>query len=276
LFFFQRRIKSSCWQTIKFGETMNKAPILEYDEDRTSILMPDPFRVGVGTLVPARGVLCFFQDVINDLLEERKLVLLGNLHSEMGSHPLYRYGEGSKAVSVMHPGVGAPLAAGFLEELIANGVTKYIVCGGCGVLNREIDAGYVVLLKSAVRDEGTSYHYLPPSREVKANAKALEVLEDVCREKGVSYRIAKSWTTDAYYRETPGKRRARVAEGCEVVEMEAAAFFAVAQFREIKLGQLVYGGDLVVPEGWDGREWRKRDDVRRMLFELAVSAVLRL
>ncbi len=125
---------------------MKKAPILEFDEDRTSILMPDPFRVGVGTLVPALGVLCFFQDVINDLLEDGKLVQLGNLHSEMGKHPLYRYGEGRNAVSVLHPGVGAPLAAGFLEELIANGVTKYMVCGGCGVLNREIDAGYVVLL----------------------------------------------------------------------------------------------------------------------------------
>ncbi len=92
----------------------------------------------------------------------------------------------------------------------------------------------------------------------------------------MSYRIAKSWTTDAYYRETPGRRKARVEEGCEVVEMEAAAFFAVAQFREIKLGQIVYGGDLVVPDGWDGREWRKRGDVRRMLFELAVRAVLKL
>jgi hypothetical protein len=58
--------------------------------------------------------------------------------------------------------------------------------------------------------------------------------------------------------------------------MEAAAFFAVAKFREVVLGQLVYGGDLVVPDGWDGREWHKRTDDRRLMFDLAVKAVLQL
>jgi uridine phosphorylase len=85
--------------------------------------------------------------------------------------------------------------------------------------------------------------------------------------------LGKTWTTDAIYRETRGRRKLRLEEGCEVVEMEAAAFFAVAQLREIELGQLVYGGDLVVPEGWDGREWHKRGDDRRLMFDLAVKAV---
>ena len=77
-------------------------------------------------------------------------------------------------------------------------------------------------------------------------------MEDTLKAENVDYRLGKSWTTDAIYRETPGRRKLRVDEGCEVVEMEAAAFFAVAQFREIKLGQIVYGGDLVLPRrlGW--------------------------
>jgi hypothetical protein len=50
----------------------------------------------------------------------------------------------------------------------------------------------------------------------------------------------------------------------------------VAQFREIVLGQVVYGGDLVIPEGWDGREWHKRGDDRRLMFEMAVRAALTL
>jgi len=63
-----------------------------------------------------------------------------------------------------------------------------------------------------------------------------------------------------------------MAEGCEVVEMEAAALFAVAKFRQITLGQVVYGGDLVTPEGWDGREWASRTDARQTLFDLSVQA----
>jgi uridine phosphorylase len=253
-----------------------RAPILEFDVDRTSILMPDPFRIGVGTLVPARGVLCFFQDVINTLLEKGELTHIGDLKSEIGKHPVYIYKFQGKSVTVFHPGLGAPLAAAFLEELIACGVTKYIVCGGCGVLNREIMAGHPVILTAAVRDEGTSYHYLPPAREIKAHPKGVAALEKTLAAEGVDYRLGKSWTTDAIYRETPGRRKLRVEEGCDVVEMEAAAFFAVAKFREVVLGQLVYGGDLVVPDGWDGREWHKRTDDRRLMFDLAVKAVLQL
>jgi len=253
-----------------------KAPILEFDEDRTGILMPDPFAIGVGTLVPSKGVLCFFHDVIASLLENGELTHIGNLKSEMGKHPVYSYNAGGEKVTVFHPGIGAPLASAFLEELIACGVTKYIVCGGCGVLSREIIAGHPVIITSAVRDEGTSYHYLPPARIVKADPKAVKVLEDTLKIENVEYRLGKTWTTDAIYRETPGRRKLRVTEGCDIVEMEAAALFAVAQFREVVLGQLVYGGDLVLPEGWDVRSWHKRTDDRRLMFDLAVKAVLKL
>ncbi|MFN7035493.1 MAG: purine-nucleoside phosphorylase, partial [Bellilinea sp.] len=90
------------------------------------------------------------------------------------------------------------------------------------------------------------------------------------------YSLAKTWTTDGIYRETVARRAKRLAEGCQVVEMEAAAFFAVAQFRGVTFGQLVYGGDLVVPEGWDSRHWHKRADDRERIFWLAVQACLRL
>jgi uridine phosphorylase len=250
-----------------------RAPITEYDPDRGSITMPDPFEIGVGKLVPARGVLCFFQDVIDELKEKSELEEIGQLTTEIGHHPVYRYGTNSQAVTVFHPGIGGPLAAAFLEELLACGVTKYIVCGGCGVLTPEIVAGHPVILTSAVRDEGTSYHYLPPSREVEPHESAVVALEKVCKETGIDYRLGKTWTTDAFYRETRGKRKLRIEEGCEVVEMEAATFFAVAKFREIKLGQIVYGGDLVVPDGWDLRDWSKRAPARRLLFDIAVKAV---
>jgi len=247
-------------------------PILEHDEDRAAILNPDPFRFNAGPPVPSIAVLCFFQDVLVSLVENQELKEVGYLRSEMGRHPVYRYEQGGKPVTVFHPGVGAPLAAAFLDELIASGVTKYIVCGGCGSLDRKIDAGHPIILTSAIRDEGVSYHYLPPSREVKAHPRAIDALQRVFTEAGIEYRLGKTWTTDAIYRETAGKRKLRIAEGCEVVEMEAAAFFAVAQFREIILGQVVYTGDLVVPEGWDGRSWLDRKDERRLLFDLSVKA----
>lgn len=256
----------------------NPFPILEFDPSTSAII--EPHGPVLSRPAPPRAVLCFFPEVIQSLLESDQLVQIGACRSEIGLHPLYVLRvetiPGIREVLVMHPGVGAPLAAGLLEEIIAVGVRKVIACGGCGVLQPEIAAGHPVVLTGVVRDEGTSYHYLPPSREAYPSARAVAVLEQACRDMQINYRLGKTWTTDAIYRETAGRRAMRLAEGCDVVEMEAAAFFAVAQFRGIDFGQVVYGGDLVVPEGWDDRDWNNRGDDRLLLFRLAVDACLRL
>ena len=123
------------------------------------------------------------------------------------------------------------------------------------MLDREIAVGHVVVPTSAVRDEGTSYHYLPPSREVAASAEGTAAIERALRARNVPYVLGKTWTTDAIFRETAGKVQMRRAEGCLTVEMEAAAFFAVAQFRGVTFAQLLYGGDDVSGEVWDDRGW---------------------
>lgn len=252
----------------------NDIPLLEYDPAPRAILEPHGTRTSEP--VPERCVLCFFQDVIAGLKKAGRLRRIGRLISEIGENPLYILEESGQKVLILHPGVGAPLAAGFLEETIELGARSFIVCGGCGVLGDDIAVGHAFIIASAVRDEGTSYHYLPSSRESAAHPNAVQALESVLRQRDIPYQIGKSWTTDAIYRETPNRRALRIAEGCQVVEMEAAALFAVAKFRGVILGELVYGGDLVVPEGWDKRDWINRGSVRELLFWLAVEAVLRL
>ena len=129
----------------------------------------------------------------------------------------------------------------------------------------------------AVRDEGTSYHYLPPGREVQAHPAAVSALEKILKNHDIPYHLGKIWTTDAPYRETPQKVQIRRAEGCLAVEMEAAAFFAIAQFREVVFGQILYGGDDVSGESdWDHRDWFKKFDMRERLFWLAAEACLEL
>jgi uridine phosphorylase len=249
-------------------------PILEFDPTPTAILEPRPPQL---TVIPPNGaVICFFADVLAALLAEGRLQEVGAMGSEIGRHPLYLMQHKGQQMLVFHPGVGAPLAAGLLEEVIALGVKNFIVCGGCGVLDKEIAAGHPVILTAAVRDEGTSYHYMPPGRLALPSPKATAALQKILEQSGLEFRTGISWTTDAIYRETATRRARRLAQGCSVVEMEAAAFFAVAGFRRVEFGQLVYGGDLVVPEGWDGRAWHKRTDDRRLMFELAADALLEL
>ena len=85
----------------------------------------------------------------------------------------------------------------------------------------------------------------------------------------------KVWTTDAIYRETRQKVERRRAEGCLVVEMEAAAFFAVARFRGIRFAQLLYGGDDLSGAQWDSRHWTVSPS-RARTFDLAVELASRL
>ncbi len=249
-------------------------PILEFDNNVNAVIEPQKIYQKID--MPQNVVICFFNDVIERLKNEGKLKLVTNSKSEIGLLPIYEILFNDRRIAVFHPGIGAPLCAGMMEEIIAYGGQKFIACGGAGVLNKDIAVGHIIVPTAAVRDEGTSYHYLPPSREVQVNPAAIEAIEYVLIKHNCKYLLAKTWTTDAFFRETVDKVSARRAEGCLTVEMECAAFCAVADFRGVTFGQILYGGDDVSCEEWDSRCWNDRTDVRELIFELAAEACLNL
>ncbi len=249
-------------------------PILEFDPSRKAVI--EAANEIDAKDVPENCVLCFFQDVITKLCDEEGAREVACLKSEMGRHPLFEVDADGGRLGVLQPGISAPFAAALLEEVIALGCRKFVACGAAGVLDPEIAVGHVIVPTSAVRDEGTSYHYAAPAREVSQSPEAVAAIEQVLRERGVDYLLAKTWTTDAFYRETPDKVALRKSEGCLTVEMEAAAFFAVAEFRNVVFGQILYGGDDVSGVEWDHRDWHKRGSTRQELFWLAAEACLRL
>jgi len=253
----------------------NKYPILEFDSDKSAMLDPRNSLKPLDAM-PSHCVICFFQDVIDHLQEEGKLEEITALKSEMGSHPVYVFKDQETPVALFQPGVGAPFAAASLEELIALGAEKFIVCGGAGVLDARYTLGKLIVPNSAIRDEGTSYHYLAPSREVAPTQKALDAICSTLTELNVPFELSKTWTTDAIYRETKQKIALRKEEGCSCVEMEAAALFAVAQFRNVELAQILYAGDDLSGEFWDSRNWNSAWDLRMKLINLAVKACLKL
>ena len=249
-------------------------PILEFDPSPEALI--EPSKVVRPQDVPEHCVICFFHEVLDQVVSEQQAKVAVDNRWEDGPHPLYEITVEGKRLAFFHPGVGAALSASLLEEAIAFGCRKFIVCGGCGVIVKGMAVGHLVVLSAAVRDEGLSYHYLPPSREVAAHPAGVAALEKTLARNKLPYRIGKAWTTDAPYRETSAKAAARRQEGCLVVEMEAAALMAVAQFRQVTLGQVVYGGDDLSGSEWDKRGWTSRTEVRRSLFWLAAQACLEL
>jgi uridine phosphorylase len=255
------------------GKNSTNAHIPLLERDRARIAIIEPSRVIKPIDVAEHCVLCFFKEVIAELVREgAQARRVHNGESEAGDYPVHELDYGGRRLAIVPPGAGASSAAARLEHMIALGCLKFIACGGSGVFVGSIGVGHIIVPTAAIRDEGTSYHYLAPAREVAPTRRALSAIEAVLRENNQEYVRGKTWTTDAVYRETRSRMARRRREGCVVVEMEAAAFFAVARFRRVEFAQILYGGDS--PQ-WDPRGWN-RHAMRERLFHLAAEACLRL
>jgi len=156
-----------------------------------------------------------------------------------------------RSIGVLHPvGPGAPIVAAVLEELIAFGVQRFISIGLAGGLQPDLRAGDVVVCDRALRDEGTSYHYLPPARSVDADSALVQQIRAALTVRGIAHVSGVSWTTDAPYRETRREVEKYRAEDVKTVEMEAAALFAVGQRLKAATAAVVVIGDRLADLTW--------------------------
>src|SRR5207244_12370227 len=99
----------------------------------------------------------------------------------------------------------------------------------------ELTPGDVVVLTGAIRDEGTSYHYVGPDVDVSLDADLTAELTAALLRSGTQLRSGTTWTTDAPYRETVEEITEFRRRGVLAAEMEAAALFAVAQTRGLHM-----------------------------------------
>jgi uridine phosphorylase len=128
--------------------------------------------------------------------------------------------------------VGASFAVLIAEQLFASGCRLLISVTSSGQLVELRPPSYFVLIERALRDEGTSYHYLPPSEFSEGPSQLLASLQGAFNALNVPVIRGATWTTDAPYRETPTSIAAMKAKGLHAVEMEAAALYAFANARE--------------------------------------------
>ena len=165
-----------------------------------------------------------FRKELNQFVVDKNLPVIGHLHSEVLDIPIYEYSVSKDRICITMPFSTAPGAAGTIEELHAMGCDKFIICGGAGSIKKDSKVGEIIVPIAAVRDEGTSYHYLEPSREVECHKATADFIISGLERLGIPYTVGKTWTTDAMYRETPEMIELRRKEGCITVEMETAAF----------------------------------------------------
>lgn len=144
---------------------------------------------------------------------------------------LYRAPMDGVELGLIGCAVGAPFAVLVAEELFASGCRLLISITSAGRLVELRPPPYFVLIEKALRDEGTSHHYLPASEFSAADAALLSLLDGGFDGIGINVERGATWTTDAPFRETDEAIAAMQKMGLLAVEMEAAALYAFACAR---------------------------------------------
>lgn len=168
-------------------------------------------------------------------------------------------------------GGGSPMTAELAEEFAAMGARRMILMTWGGTLQPELDPGDIVVVDKALRDEGTSYHYLPPARYVEADSGLADELMEAIRRRGGSCQRGATWTTDAPYRETAEEIRQYQVEGIQTVELESAGLFTIGQVRGIATCSAVIAMDSLAGLKWEAPS--RLDEILRSL-ELVYAAAL--
>lgn len=147
-------------------------------------------------------------------------------HTEM-----WRFTHDGLEFGVVGCAVGASFAVLVAEQMFASGCKFLVSVTSSGQITPAGDPPYFVLIDRALRDEGTSYHYLPPSRYADADPQVLACMAPLTTHDRLKIHRGATWTTDAPFRETEAAIAAHRAEGILAVEMEAAALYAFSRAR---------------------------------------------
>ncbi len=163
-------------------------------------------------------------------------------------------------------GIGAPAVVAQLEVLASLGVRTFLSLGTAGGLDPRQAPGDVVVLTGAIRDEGTSYHYVVPDADARPDRDLTHTLTEALARAGIARSSGRTWTTDAPYRQSVEEISEFRRRGVLTVEMEAAALFAVARTRGLRIASAVVLDSVFgkSPASCDGYRDRVRKALRRL------------
>jgi len=249
--------------------------IHSYDLNPTAVINPADFCTLIERPVSI-AIATFSQHIITEMKKRDDIEVVGQSGSTNGPVDICRIRIADREIGVYLTRIGASASAATLEEVIATlGISKLIVFGSSGILDPAIAGGKIIVPTAAYRDEGTSYHYAPPSDYIELPQ--ADRLAAILTKLGVDHVAGRVWTTDAFYRETPANLERRRSEGCIAVDMECSALQAVCSFRGIELYQFLYGADRLETTKWDrGILGKLSSDEKMKYMALAMEIAIRI
>jgi uridine phosphorylase len=197
---------------------------------------------------PPEGLILCMKNGLPEKLKWR--VPVQKVGRVMGDMHLVKRTKGRVGV-LSNFGIGAPVVVSLAEEMIAFGVKRFIILSWGGALQKELSSGDIVVNDKALRDEGVSQHYLPTEKYVHGDLSLKQRLEKHLAAHSAAFTSGPTWTTDAPYRETKAEVLQYQSEGVQVVEMEIAGLFALAQVRKVQAASVVVVADRLADLTWE-------------------------
>ncbi|BDZ30707.1 nucleoside phosphorylase [Lactiplantibacillus sp. WILCCON 0030] len=246
--------------------------LLHFDDDPEAVLSPS---TEGNFKLPEKALLMLTDDQhFQQIVTHYHGVEVAHFDSITKVARVYQVNRHGQKIAMAQAPLGAPGAVMILESLIAFGVRQVLGVGSCGALT-ELPENIFLSPTAALRDEGTSFHYLPASEWATVDPTMVAGIQKGLLQRHIPVRLVKTWTTDAIFRENKSRITSVKLAGCEVVEMECAALVACAKFRKIKFGQLLYTADsLANLDRHDPRQWGT--DAVIPAIELAIEILVEL
>lgn len=152
----------------------NEIPILEYDTEQTALINPTHEKLDLK--LPKKCVFAFLGEYITEYANKAETVKVSEFLSITKRYPVYITKYKGEEITLCEAPVGSAASAQILDWLIGYGVREIISAGSCGALEKFAEGTFLVPHK-ALRDEGTSYHYAPPSRYMEISERARKAIK---------------------------------------------------------------------------------------------------
>lgn len=218
------------WDTTQNASAFDPADWFEYCERINARSVPRLPALAIQTVIPA----------VFDLVCERYAVTPDDF--TLAEHPFVIFENEGVPMVIARSSKGS-YAAGGMDELIALGARHIVFMGGSGTISSEVEVDDLFIPTRALRDEGVSFHYIPPSRYAFPSEHLTAALIAAAQGAPVPVKSGPMWTITAHFRQAVPRLLAFRDEGCLVVNNESSPVFAVGQARGVEVAALLNVGD---------------------------------
>ena len=197
--------------------------------------------------IPSKtAILCYQSSLIKYIIKKYH-----TREIKRGFGDLYLLKDVNEQIAVIgNFGIGAPITIALVEELHANGINNFLSIGIAGSLQDTLCAGDIIICNKAIRDEGTSHHYISNTKYAYASTNLVNNITKYLNQLDIAHYIGSSWTIDAPFRETAKEILFYKQEGVFTVDMEASALFTLGKYRNISTCALFIISDSIANLVW--------------------------